>query len=103
MLEGRREPRRLTLETGVISSSELAADIGCAILDISERGATILVPAGAVVPDTFNLAIDPDRGSHACQVAWSAASRLGISFRAAALPGWRFRTGAEERHEHVAQ
>lgn len=81
MQEKRLEPREQTLRTGTIHAAEMASAIDCAIFDISESGACILVPAGAEIPDTFDLAIDPDRASRLCRLAWRAGSRIGVSFQ----------------------
>ena len=85
MLERRREPRWLTFKTGMIHSAGLPADFECAILDLSQGGACLLVPGGARIPDTFDLTIDPQGDSHTCQVRWKAESRIGVSFRARVL------------------
>jgi hypothetical protein len=81
MLEHRREPRQLILKTGKISSLYLPSDIDCAIFDISEGGASILLPVGAKVPDSFHLAIDPGRDSYICRVAWKSGNKIGVSFQ----------------------
>jgi hypothetical protein len=80
MPERRQDPRALTLKTATIRSVDIPSDIDCAILDISERGACILVPVGADIPASFELAIDPERTSHACTLAWRAGSRIGVTF-----------------------
>ena len=88
MPERRLEPRALTLKTATIRSVDMPSDIDCAILDISEGGACILVPVGAEIPNSFDLAIDPQRTSHACTLAWRAGTRIGVSFQnPITLPG----------------
>jgi len=54
----------------------------CVIVDISELGAQLEVPAGTDVPDEFFLLI----GGHAsvrrrCLVIWRSPSRLGVRFQ----------------------
>jgi hypothetical protein len=57
------------------------SDIDCAVLNISESGACVLVPLDAEVPETLNLAIDKVGGEHACSVVWRSGSRIGMKFR----------------------
>jgi len=54
----------------------------CVIVDISELGAQLELPAGTDVPDEFFLLI----GGHAdvrrrCLVVWRSPSRLGVRFQ----------------------
>jgi hypothetical protein len=81
MMEKRREARQLTLKTGKISALYLASDIDCAILDISEGGARLLVPFGAKVPASFDLTLDPGQDRYVCKVVWRVSSKLGVSFQ----------------------
>ena len=81
MLERRREPRLLTLKTGTIRPAEAPSGIDCAILDIGDGGACILVPTGTELPDTFDLTIDPGRESYSCKLAWKLGNKIGVSFR----------------------
>ena len=86
MVEKRREARQLTLKTGKISALYLASDIDCAILDISESGACLLVPFGVKVPASFDLTIDPGQDSYVCKVAWRVGSKMGVSFPQKVVP-----------------
>ena len=81
MLDKRREHRLLTLKTGTIISIEVPSGVDCAILDLTVGGACLLVPIGAEIPDTFDLAIDPSRASYACKVAWKSGNKIGVSFQ----------------------
>jgi len=54
----------------------------CVIVDISELGAQLEVPAGTEIPDEFFLLI----GGHAnvrrrCLIVWRSTSRLGVRFQ----------------------
>jgi len=54
----------------------------CVIVDISELGAQLELPAGTDVPDEFFLLI----GGHAnvrrrCLIVWRSTSRLGVRFQ----------------------
>jgi|RhiMethySRZTD1v2_1073278.scaffolds.fasta_scaffold1369855_2 hypothetical protein len=82
MSERRESPRWLTFRTGRIQSIATPSEIVCAILDISETGACILIPVGAQVHEVFDLAMDPEGASVPCRVAWRSGNRIGVSFRA---------------------
>jgi PilZ domain len=84
VLERRREERLLTLKTGKIHVPGGAADIDCAIFDVSRTGACILRPKGADLPNPFDLAIDPDGLHHACKLAWKSGYKIGVRFETAA-------------------
>ena len=49
----------------------------CTIMDISQGGAQLAIPAGCVVPDQFML-IPPSR---LCRVAWRKEDRVGVAFQ----------------------
>ena len=84
MSEIRRSERHLTLKTAKIVAANSAAAIDCAILNISEHGACILVPEGATVAGSFELFIDHDGSAHHCQLAWRQGTKIGVSFEALA-------------------
>ena len=80
MLEKRKHPRKLTLKTAKIHFDLEGQERDCAIVDISDGGACILVEAEAALPDVFDLTPDRDGLTRACKVAWRAANKLGLSF-----------------------
>ena len=59
MVERRRDQRWPTLKTGKLRTVDVQSGIDCAILDISEGGACILIPVGAAIPDSFDVAHGP--------------------------------------------
>lgn len=79
MQDRRQQPRHLTLRTGKIHGAGTASEIDCAIFDISDGGACLLLPKGVEVADTFLLTVDPTGVSYACRVAWRAGHRVGVS------------------------
>jgi hypothetical protein len=81
MWERRRELRELTLKTGKISSLHPPLDFDCAVFDISDGGASILLPNGAKVPECFNLIIHPKQDIYSCKVAWRSGNKIGVSFQ----------------------
>jgi len=81
MWERRREPRPLTLKTGTIRFPGDGKAVDCAIFDLSAGGACLVVPIGADIPATFDLAIDPDRTSRVCRVRWKSGNKIGVAFQ----------------------
>jgi hypothetical protein len=79
-LDKRKHQRHLTLKTAKIFHDRRAPAVDCAIVNISDGGACILLSHGVAVPDSFNLAIDHDGRMRGCSVAWRAGNRIGVSF-----------------------
>jgi hypothetical protein len=84
MLERRAHPRSLTLKTGKIVGADDARDIDCAILNISEGGALVLVSDPTQVPQTFLLEVDPTHRVYACERIWMDGNRIGLTCHLAA-------------------
>jgi hypothetical protein len=83
MLERRAHPRWLTLKTGKIVRSDDACDIDCAILDMSEAGARILVSDPTEVPQKFVLKCDRTHAVYICERVWTDGNRIGLSYHLA--------------------
>lgn len=81
MLERRKHSRVLTWKTGTVSISNHTPGIECAILDMSESGARILVPDTAAIPGSFCLMIDGSSEAYYCSVKWKRGARLGVQFQ----------------------
>ena len=76
----------------------LGADVGCAIVNLSEGGALIETPDAEAIPDDFYLVIDaiPER-KIVCAVAHRSSTRLGVSF-SVFLPQNVVRAVGEQQH-----
>ena len=72
MSECRKQPRALTLKTGRILVNNQLWAIDCAVLNISDDGACVLVESAAEIPDAFVMITDHDGMNRACTVAWKA-------------------------------
>ena len=70
MTEVRKAPRQLTLKTAKIVAEHTSSLVDCAILNVSDRGACILVPRFAEIPNAFRLIVDPDGKIYDCSVPW---------------------------------
>lgn len=74
----RRHPRFLTLATGRIVDRDDSVD--CAVVNVSVGGACLLVADAAVVPDVFELIVDPGRIRVRCVAVWRNRHHLGVAF-----------------------
>jgi hypothetical protein len=80
MLERRAHSRSLTLKTGkVLRAEDEASDIDCAILDLSDGGARILVSDPTEVPQKFLLKIDRPHTVYVCERVWIDGNQIGVS------------------------
>ena len=79
-IEHRRSRRRLTFKTGRIVAEDNAYCLECAILNVSEHGACVLVPIGASTADHFVLVFDGSDEHRDCTVAWRDGCRIGVSY-----------------------
>ena len=80
MVDNRKSTRELTLLTGRLLSPFAANSIDCAVLDISQSGACILLPKGTEAPDAFVLEIDRDPRARNCRIVWRNGCRMGVVF-----------------------
>jgi PilZ domain len=78
--EHRKSARHLTLKTGRIVTANHDFSVECAILNVSQHGACVLVPVGAKTEDHFTLVVDGSDQAHQCTVAWREGSRIGVSY-----------------------
>jgi PilZ domain len=76
----RRHPRHLTLRTAKIFCNRGVPAIDCAIVNISDGGACILLSDPGEIPNVFDLAIDNDGKMRGCRVAWRSGNRIGVAF-----------------------
>ena len=80
MLENRKSTREMTLQTAKILADGETDGIDCAVLNISQTGACILVPPGVAISDTFELAIDNEEAIRTCTLVWQDGARIGVTF-----------------------
>lgn len=81
MDERRGQRRARVLKSGKIVINAKAPKIDCAIRDLSDVGARLLVPSSTFgVPHEFDLLIgEGDRRS--CRVAWRTQAAVGVEFK----------------------
>jgi hypothetical protein len=79
-IQHRRSIRRLTFATGRVVGENDAYSVECALLNVSDHGACLLIPDGATTGDRFTLFIDGSDQAHFCTVAWRDGPRMGVSY-----------------------
>ncbi len=84
-VEGRQGNRRMELRrrvarTATIADQAALTPVPCVILDVSNSGARLDVPATATVPQRFKLMIDSDGSERICDVVWRRENAIGIRF-----------------------
>jgi len=62
-----------------ISRGVIRFESECAVKDVTESGATILLPAPDEFPETFRLQIDSGQ-ERTCRIAWRKDSEIGVEF-----------------------
>ena len=76
--ERRRHERKTVIEAAVIAAG--TTNIPCAILDLSESGAMLLVSSAELeIPETFMLR-PLDGEEHNCVLRWRDADKVGLEF-----------------------
>lgn len=76
----RSADRRRTLKAGVIAYSGRHVTLQCAVRDLSDTGARLLVEGSIDAPDTFELIIAIDGMEADCRVAWRRGKEVGVVF-----------------------
>jgi hypothetical protein len=80
MGERRKQVRRRTLKSGKIVFNHKSSVVDCAVRNLSEVGALLIVPNAAGIPNAFEL-IDSEGVAHNCTVAWKADGKIGVDFK----------------------
>jgi hypothetical protein len=80
MQEKREFPRHRTLKSGQIVVQPRASVFDCTIRNLSPKGALLVMPSLAAIPDKFDLVLRATGEHHACRVAWRGEDRVGVEF-----------------------
>lgn len=83
MDERRKIPRHRTLKAGSIVFNR-ASGIDCRVRNLSQAGACLEVASQIGIPDDFVLVVESDHLKQPCHVIWRTATRMGVTFGAAA-------------------
>lgn len=79
-VEKRVVRRQRVLKGAIITASNHATTITCAVRDVSVTGARVRVDCLSVVPSAFTLVIELDGYEVACEVVWQRGRDLGARF-----------------------
>jgi hypothetical protein len=80
MEERRSVPRTRTLKSGKILVQDHTSLVDCTVRNLTPKGALLLVPSLAGVPENFELILESKRTHHQCRVAWRGENRVGVEF-----------------------
>jgi hypothetical protein len=75
----RQTKRRRVLKGARILIPSLGISVDCAVRDISNAGAGLIMTSPIAISDSFELALY-DGIIKPCRVVWRTASRIGVSF-----------------------
>lgn len=80
MHDQRREARVPQNTAGVIRFGAAGHELPCIVIDITPRGAGIVLGSAFGVPQVFQLTISGETEVKRCRVNWAQGSKLGVSF-----------------------
>lgn len=80
------QDRRSVTRIRVVKKATIVSDDGLTrlevdLVDLSRRGARIVLRAGQVLPSDFYVLM-PDKSMHACNLVWRGPLVVGIRFQA---------------------
>jgi hypothetical protein len=75
----RRTKRKRVLKGARILMPAIGISADCAVRDLSETGACLVLTAPVAIGDNFELAMY-DRTIRSCRVIWRAGRRVGVVF-----------------------
>ena len=71
--------RRSSARLPTIRSAVISLESECAVFDVSERGARILLRGPMTFPETFKLSINSGP-ARVCRITWRKNNELGVEF-----------------------
>lgn len=77
--DARGSPRRRVFKGAQIWFYGLSAPIDCAIRDLSETGARLVVANAAAIPEIIDLIV-PATPVQRCRVVWRKETQMGVAF-----------------------
>jgi hypothetical protein len=77
--ERRKEARSRQLKSGSIVLNGASSVLTCAVRNISQAGACLMVPSPLIVPPAFDLLVGAERRH--CTVAWRLPDRIGVKYQ----------------------
>lgn len=80
MLERRREVRVPQNKLGTIKYGPAGYELSCTVIDLTSRGAGIVLARTFGVPTVFQLAVNGEAATRHCRVIWAEGKKLGVAF-----------------------
>jgi hypothetical protein len=80
MQDKRLAKRKRMLKGARILIPSLGISVDCAVRDLSETGACLVLTTPVAITDSFELATHHDGAIKQCSVVWRTAQRIGVSF-----------------------
>ena len=80
MKDRRGEPRVPLNEVGSIKYGVTGHEMPCTVIDLTPRGAGLIVASAFGVPKVFQLTINGKTETRHCRVIWAQGSKLGVAF-----------------------
>lgn len=75
----RRKLERIDVDEIAYISGD-GASLRCRVVNMSEQGAAVELPAKRHVNSTFKLMLEKDRIVRSCRLIWSSDNLIGVSF-----------------------
>jgi hypothetical protein len=80
-VERRPKRRNRVLLGGIVSYAEGKHQFDCAIRDLTDKGARIVVPRNQQFPSSFYLINIRDRIAYDVKIMWNNGKEVGVSFK----------------------
>lgn len=78
--ERRRAPRQRTLLGGVVMFNGRRSTLDCAIRNLSDDGALMMLSDAVALPQAFEIEIPSRQRQYAARAVWRSGERIGIVF-----------------------
>jgi two-component system cell cycle response regulator len=76
----RKQPRKRVLKRGIVAFNNRHSTLECAVRDLSDTGAKLMLEGSLSAPDTFELIVELDGVEADCVVVWRRGGELGVRF-----------------------
>jgi PilZ domain len=78
--------RRKVLKTAKIVTFDKKTVLNCAIRDLSETGAKLIVEVSSAIPNEFQFFLQSDNTVRDAKVMWRKAGQIGVHFTSPPQP-----------------
>jgi len=78
-IEERRKQQRIDVDEIAYIFGD-GASLRCRVINVSEEGAAIELPAKQHINSSFKLMFERDRSTRTCRLIWSINNMIGVAF-----------------------